>query len=280
MTDDEVVVRVRQRVPVMDKARIEQLLRMAHEIETLEAEAAMRPDFSSASSVPSFDDVDGAVESLSFTRAAERREQMRREAARDAAKGRRWRGVVAGAAVLLLAAVAFRQVAPLGETPKAWTTPVAVGGGASEGGIVDLIERRPDLSSDVSCASVVPAFGSRIIAMALDSDSECSCSQTVFHRWDSPEAIESVTRADLLRIGFESSCVTEPQRILVVAVSGPIDDLPASDEAIAALAHCVDLTAQDDGVGYLGQDEADYAASAMSCIGRGLTVHTVTLLTR
>jgi hypothetical protein len=269
----------------MDQARIEQLLRMAHEIETLEAEAAMRPDFTSVAKPAMFTDdeivdIDAAAASLSFAREVERRRLLQKASASEAAKGRRWRATVAGAAVLLLGAIAFRQVSPLSGTPRAWTSPLASARGGATSAAADVIGGAAAAASELSCASALPTFGSRIIAMALDSDSECSCSQTVLHRWDSPDAIDSVSRAELLRIGLESSCVTEPQRILVVVVSGPVEDLPASDEAIAALARCVDQTAQDDGVGYLGQDEADYAASAISCLGGGLTVHTVSMLNR
>ena len=54
----------------------------------------------------------------------ERRRRIRLEAEKDVARGRRWRATVAGAAVLLLGAIAFRQVSPLSGTPRAWTSQI------------------------------------------------------------------------------------------------------------------------------------------------------------
>ena len=122
---------------------------------------------------------------------------------------------------------------------------------------------------------------SRIIAFSLDSDSYCACSQTVLHAWTGGRGLSEVTRAELLELGFETSCITTPDRIMVVAVSGPVDELPTTDEQVIELARCVDLNPSDDGlIEYLGHDEGKYAAAAMSCLASGLQVKVVTLLAR
>lgn len=122
---------------------------------------------------------------------------------------------------------------------------------------------------------------SRIIAFSLDSDSHCACSQTVLHAWTGGRSISEVTRAELLELGLETSCITTPDRIMVVAVSGPVDDLPTTDEQVVELARCVDLNPSDDGlIEYLGHDEGKYAAAAMSCLTSGLQVEVVTLLSK
>jgi hypothetical protein len=280
----------------MDRERIETLLRMAHEIERLESEAAMRPDFARdgrgpASSPP---DVDHVAGTFSFARAVADRESLH-ASLRAEHRGRRgWRITVGVTAAAMVGLIGLQTLLPLGSiapTPQPLTTAgssslkiepmsasmtaVAAAGDAVPSAVACEVE--PARSTVVAHE---PGFGSRIIAVALDADSSCRCSQTVLHRWDTHQQIASVSRADLLRIGFESACVAEPERILVVAVSGPVDQLPDSDEAIAALAHCVAMAEEGDDVGVLGQDEADYAAAAMACITRGLVVQAATLFNR
>lgn len=279
----------------MDRERIETLLRMAHEIERLESEAAMRPDFArEGRGGASSSDHGHASDAFSFARAASER-SADLAASHASHRGRRaWRLVVGFTAAAMLGLIGLQTLMSLravdqttpgtlattaGEPAAMQLQPVLAAAGAAGEGIPVAVacENEPPRSSVVAHE---PAFGSRIIAVALDADSSCRCSQTVLHHWDTHQQIASVTRADLLRIGFESACVAEPERILVVAVSGPVDQLPDSDEAIAALAHCVSMAEEDEDVGVLGQDEADYAAAAMSCITRGLVVQAATLLNR
>jgi hypothetical protein len=126
--------------------------------------------------------------------------------------------------------------------------------------------------------------GSRIITFSLDSSSDCRCSKSVLRDWDahaSAGAFTEVSRSELLRLGFESSCISEPDRVMVVSVTGPIDELPTSDEDIAALVSCVDPNSStDEEIGYLGHDEVDYKSAAMQCLSHGLKVEVATLLAR
>jgi hypothetical protein len=286
----------------MDRERIETLLRMAHEIERLESEAAMRPDFAGegrgAASDPA--DLDHAAGTFSFARAVANREaeQASRSAGRRMRRG--WRLAVGVTAAAMLGLIGLQMLVPLGGIgPNVSPMTTAAGRASGRAAGPAAVRVEPLSVAMAGMGEVVPAavacevepprgtvvahepgFGSRIIAVALDADSSCRCSQTVLHRWESHQQIAAVTRADLLRIGFESACVAEPERILVLAVSGPMDELPESDEAIAALAHCVALAEVDEDAGVLGQDEADYAAAAMSCLTRGLVVQAATLLNR
>ncbi len=278
----------------MDRERIESLLRMAHEIERLESEAALRPDFARDGRAPASSPLDprDASGTFSFARAVANREAVH-ASLRSEHRGRRgWRLVVGVTAAAMVGLIALQMLAPLGGAgttlaPSSTASgpaalklePVMVAGAGSGETIPEAVacEVEPPRSTAVAHE---PGFGSRIIAVALDADSSCRCSQTVLHRWDSHQQLAAVTRADLLRIGFESACVAEPERILVVAVSGPVDQLPDSDEAIAALAHCVAMAEEGEDVGLLVQDEADYAAAAMSCITRGLVVQAATMLNR
>ena len=274
----------------MDRERIEQLLKMAHEIEQLESQAAMRLDPAASASVDQGPWSDSQAP-LSFVQARKDQVKAMKAAQREQAAAGRWRRVVTAAAALLLGGIALQTFLPLMNTPVITPGPVASAtpektpaGDQALVPVREIASMVPVSQSPAAaepCPDVPPSFGSRIIAMVLDAENNCHCSQTVLHHWDGSQPVNELTRADLLRIGFESSCITEPERILVVAVSGPVGDLPESDEDIAALANCVDLgSTEDDGIGYLGHDEVKYAAAAMSCIARGLTVETATLLTR
>ena len=284
----------------MDRERIEQLVRMAHEIEQLEAQAAMRLDPSASRVESPWSESD---EAFSFAGAVEARAREAREELRQQRRAGRWRRVVVGAAVVLLGTMALQlfgpwralplprsgtPVASAGTTPSVTATPDSRGSGIPTSGPPGdgtvIVTAGPSLSvlgANEPCDPLQPGFGSRIIAMVLDGENDCRCSQTVLHQWDGSVPVSEISRADLLRIGFEAACMSEPTRILVVAVSGPVDELPETDEDIAALAHCVDIgPTEDDDIGYLGHDEVKYAAAAMACIARGLTVETATLLTR
>lgn len=128
-----------------------------------------------------------------------------------------------------------------------------------------------------------PEVASRIITFSLDSTSDCRCSQTVLTSWDahaSAGRLTEVSRSELLRLGFESSCISEPDRVMVMAVTGPIDELPTSDEDIAALVSCVDPSRSDEEIGYLCHDEVDYKSAAMQCLAHGLKVEVASLMAR
>ncbi|MCX5688564.1 MAG: hypothetical protein NTV94_02005 [Planctomycetota bacterium] len=234
----------------MDRERIEQLLKMAREIEQLESQAAMRldPVASTPSSEAPWSD---AQAPLSFVQARKDQVKAMKAARREQAAAGRWRRVVSAAAVLLLGGFALQTFLPLLRTPVLTQGPIASktdvkaplndGAAALPLQVASLIAVSEAPVAADPCTVPSPSFGSRIIAMVLDAENNCHCSQTVLHEWDSSRSVTEMTRADLLRIGFESSCISEPERILVVAVSGPVEDLPESDEDIAALANCVDL---------------------------------------
>jgi hypothetical protein len=268
----------------MDRERIEHLLKMAHELEVLEAsagdaEAIRNLEMASLEEVPL---------PFSFAEAAARREQERKDA--EYSSGRIWRRIVNTAAVLLLGGIAWSVVQPLVAGPIVRHTPVVIvprqPGKIDNGVSTRVVAAGYSPAAVAECVPVqagivagIEGFASRIISFALDSESGCRCSQTVIHEWDD-RPVGSVTRAELLRIGYESACISDPDRILVVAISGPVGDLPDSDDALLAVASCVDLPSNDDDIGYLGHDEAKYTAAAMSCLARGLKVETATLMTR
>jgi len=92
--------------------------------------------------------------------------------------------------------------------------------------------------------------------------------------------MSDVSRSELLTLGFESSCITTPDRIMVVSVTGLVDQLPGSDEEMAAMALCVDDVPADADIGELGHDEVKYKSALMACISYGLKVEVATLLAK
>ena len=86
----------------MDRERIEQLLKMAHEIEQLESQAAMRLDPVASATVDQGPWSDSQAP-LSFVQARKDQVKAMKAAQREQAAAGRWRRVVTAAAALLLA---------------------------------------------------------------------------------------------------------------------------------------------------------------------------------
>ncbi|MBX3408623.1 MAG: hypothetical protein KF859_01905 [Phycisphaeraceae bacterium] len=124
---------------------------------------------------------------------------------------------------------------------------------------------------------------SLVMAVSLDESTNCRCTQTVIHQWSDDRSLQSVGRDEVLRVGLESSCLPSPDRMLVLVVSGPIDQLPRTPEAQLQLASCIDLTDEDDpyiddlDLDDFSHDEGKYAAYAQICLGNGVSIEAVTL---
>ncbi len=124
---------------------------------------------------------------------------------------------------------------------------------------------------------------SLVMSVSLDESTNCRCTQTVLHQWSDDRPLQSISRDEMLRVGLESSCLPSPDRMLIIVVSGPLDQLPRSVQAQLQLASCVDLTDEDDpdiddlDLDDFSHDEGKYAAYAQICLGEGLSVEAVAL---
>lgn len=138
------------------------------------------------------------------------------------------------------------------------------------------------VSTSPQCDEVDHHFASMVYAITLEQDTGCSSRRRVFHQFAQGDSADAVSRAELLRVGFENSGIASPDRILVLVVSGPVEMIGHMDDEVAQLASCIDMRNADpettELVGELGHDEAKYAAAAKTCLTEGLAVEAATLL--
>lgn len=136
---------------------------------------------------------------------------------------------------------------------------------------------------DNACESAGAGMASMVFAIARDMETDCGDRQHVIRKF-APGPLGSMSRAELLRLGYEASGFSTPDRILVVSVSGPVEELPHTQAEAEALIACMDLSKTDPEtsqlVGALGHDEAKYAAAARSCLSDGVLVEAATLMGR
>lgn len=226
-------------------------------------------------------------------------------------RGGWWRGMVATAAVLLLGGYLIRLAAPLMSGGGSGAGRVAVvprlsngGGGGGEVGAVAGVggagmggaDRFEEAGREQAIGGGLAGgegaagegvgsegfngIGSRILVLSLDRENDCRCAQSLLVVREPGQAMGEVTRAELLALGFESSCLATPDRIMVVSVTGLMDELPTSDAEMAAMALCVDDVPADADIGELGHDEVKYKSALMACISYGLKVEVATLLAK
>jgi hypothetical protein len=108
--------------------------------------------------------------------------------------------------------------------------------------------------------------GSVVLAVFHDADDRCTCVQLKDHEWGTGRSLAEVGRGELLRTAMAGGCQDNPDRLLVIAVSGPKDLLPQNTAEAEVLATCV---AEN---GRCGDDSYCYASNAMSYLAPGVTV--------
>ncbi len=132
------------------------------------------------------------------------------------------------------------------------------------------------------CNTTEPLFATVVIAVALDADSGCRAHHKVIHQFPGWASAESIHRSDLLRVGLESLPFSSPDGILVVSITGPVEDLPHTEQEAELKLACTDMRRLDPVtnalVGEFGHDEAKYAAAMQSCVADNLTVEAATMM--
>ncbi|MBS0198337.1 MAG: hypothetical protein JSR77_16410 [Planctomycetes bacterium] len=137
-------------------------------------------------------------------------------------------------------------------------------------------------AEEPGCDSAEPLFATVVIAVALDADSGCRAHHKVIHQFPGWASAESIHRSDLLRVGLESLPFSSPDGILVVSITGPVEDLPHTEQEAELKLACTDMRRLDPVtnalVGEFGHDEAKYAAAMQSCVADNLTVEAATMM--
>jgi hypothetical protein len=107
--------------------------------------------------------------------------------------------------------------------------------------------------------------GSVLLAVFHDADDRCSCVQL---RSDALKGrkVSEMGGGELLRTAIATACHENPEKVLVLAMSGPRDVLPRSTAEAEVLATCITEN------GRCGDDSICYASSAQAYLPPGVTV--------
>jgi hypothetical protein len=159
-------------------------------------------------------------------------------------------GGLAAAACLALMVVAWLR-APQGTTPV--PANVAV---------------KPEVHADkpVIAKAKAPEQGSVMLAVFHDADDRCSCVQLRQDAFGKGRDLTQVGGSEMLRTAIAGGCHENPEKVLVIAMSGPKEMLPRSTAEAEVLATCVAEYGRCDG------DSGCYATHAASYLPAGLTV--------
>lgn len=122
----------------------------------------------------------------------------------------------------------------------------------------------------VKATPKAPEEGSVLLAVFHDSDDRCSCVQL---RSDALKGrkVSEMGGGELLRAAIATACHENPEKVLVLAMSGPKDVLPTTTAEAEVLATCITEN------GRCGDDSICYASSAQSYLPPGVTVVAETL---
>jgi hypothetical protein len=220
----------------MNDKQLNSLIRMAGEVDRLEVDAGLAPP-----------------NSLTFYDAKSQFAAVRRLAL---AVG----GLVAAACLTIVAVNALKPAA----VPKA-------------GEPVRIAEvPAPEVSHEIIApfnAPVVTPVRARsgedsvLMAVFRDADDRCTCVQVRPQDWGEGRRLSEVTRAEILRAAISGACHTNPERVLVIAMSGPAGSLPRSTAEAEILAACM-----TEGPASCDDDTLCFASNAMAFLPPGVTV--------
>ncbi len=221
----------------MNDRQLHELLRMAAEVEEIEASA-------SASL--------GQVSPWANAR-------------RPSLQTRLVRAGVAVAAVVALGAGMFIALRP---APLPQPTPGSTLALKSE-----APEAQPSAPKAVQSQSALasrPATPGMLLAIYQDILGAARCVQVLPLPMNPGQSLAEVSRSDLLHaeeLAEGTSCATGPHRLLVVALAGPSSSLPDSDAKAEALATCI-AASRD----MCSEMPSSYANAAAACLPPGVSV--------
>jgi hypothetical protein len=164
-------------------------------------------------------------------------------------------GGLAAAACLALMVIMWVR----GPQPAPAPTPVAI-----------VTKPEHTVAPLAAAAPKTPEEGSVLLAVFHDADDRCSCVQL---RSDALKGrkLTEVGGGELLRTAIATACHENPEKVLVLAMTGPKEVLPRSTAEAEVLATCITEN------GRCGDDSICYASSAQAYLPPGVTVVAETL---
>ena len=115
-----------------------------------------------------------------------------------------------------------------------------------------------------------PATPGILLAIYQDILGASRCVQVLPLAMNPGQTLADVSRIDLLHaddLSGGSSCATGPHRLLIVAIAGPSGSLPSSDASAEALASCI-----ADSRDVCSEALSSYANAAAACLPPGVSV--------
>ncbi len=113
-----------------------------------------------------------------------------------------------------------------------------------------------------------PASGDSYVVLSIFRtwDGECQCRSWRVHRLAPGKTLAQMETGELLDAALASRCVESVERLMVVALAGRPEELPMQSDQAESLLECMELSPND----------ADRSTAAMtqSCVPGGLTVRT------
>jgi hypothetical protein len=128
----------------------------------------------------------------------------------------------------------------------------------------------PVVQPSMTAVDSQPATPGMLLAIYQDILGAARCVQVLPLPMNPGESLADVARADILHaeeLGNGGSCASGPHRLLVVALAGPSSSLPDSDASAEALASCI-ASSRDQ----CSEMPSSYANAAAACVPPGVSV--------
>lgn len=241
----------------MNDRQLQELLRMAAEIERIEADAQS---------------VIGHVGGRSATSARGRRSSFTRSAWM-------WGSGLAAAAAVALGIGGVVMLSGGGGSSSAGGSggptpgPIATTNNAAQQPPVDSAPAPVESIAVALPAATTPKLAASpglLLAIYQDMFGGARCVQIVPRPLEPGESLAGLARDEMLHaedIERGAACAPGPHRLLVVALSGPADQLPTTYERAEALASCIAQTRD-----ICSEEQSAYASAAFTCVPPGVSV--------
>lgn len=143
-----------------------------------------------------------------------------------------------------------------------WSPPLPVPGPRLAGGGAALEPRGSTQGMTPVASSAVDPWV--VLAIYRGWDGECRCLHVERPPLVAQKPLEAIRPSELLAMGLESACAATVERLIVLGISGPAEELPTTKDEAEVVAACLDAAGSE--------DPSLMARQAESCLPAGVTV--------